>query len=127
MAKRSSAPKEIYVDPKEPTPEGVINVKRREPPPGGAPSMAPNVAPEVGGTQAPNYIGSTDPYAEGSYQEPGGVPNMGPLQPPTTWKLISQTVRQGPDGKAVVDVVFEVNDVIGATNYEVRVTKVVTT
>lgn len=38
--------------------------------------------------------------------------------------IVSQQVRRAPDGTNVIDVVIEVSDVVGATNYEFRVTKI---
>lgn len=46
------------------------------------------------------------------------------LRPPAWLKLISQTVRTGPTGIQVVDVVIEVEDVPGVTDYQPRVTKI---
>lgn len=38
--------------------------------------------------------------------------------------IVSQQVRRAPSGENVIDVVVEVSDVVGATKYEFRVTKV---
>jgi hypothetical protein len=46
------------------------------------------------------------------------------LRPPSWIKVISQTVRKGPTGIQVVDVVIEVEDVPGVDDYQVRITKV---
>ena len=45
------------------------------------------------------------------------------LPTPQWMNIIDQQVRIAPDGKAVVDVVIELEDVSGATEYDVRVTK----
>ena len=45
------------------------------------------------------------------------------LPTPEVLTIISQTVRIAPDGKAVVDVVIEITDVAGPTEYDIRVTK----
>lgn len=45
------------------------------------------------------------------------------LDVPGTFEVVSQTVRTGPDGSQVVDVVIEIEDVNGAVNYEVRMSK----
>lgn len=45
------------------------------------------------------------------------------LQTPQWLIVSSQTVRIGADGRTVVDVVLEVEDVPGAEDYELRVTK----
>lgn len=46
------------------------------------------------------------------------------LETPDVFSIISQTVRIGSDGRQVIDVVFEVEDVSGASGYEIRVSKV---
>lgn len=38
--------------------------------------------------------------------------------------IVSQQVRRAPSGENVIDVVLEVSDVVGATKYEFRVTKI---
>lgn len=45
------------------------------------------------------------------------------LPTPQWMNIIDQQVRIAPDGKAVVDVVIELEDVTGATEYDVRMTK----
>lgn len=45
------------------------------------------------------------------------------LPTPQWMNIIDQQVRIAPDGKAVVDVVIELEDVSGATEYDVRVAK----
>lgn len=45
------------------------------------------------------------------------------LPTPQWMSIVSQQVRISPDGKAVVDVVIELEDVTGATEYDVRITK----
>lgn len=48
----------------------------------------------------------------------------GEVLPTPQWmNIIEQQVRIAPDGKAVVDVVIELEDVSGTTEYDVRVTK----
>jgi hypothetical protein len=42
------------------------------------------------------------------------------LMPPENITIIDQIVRKGPDGRTVVDLVIEVQDMPGATEYEVR-------
>lgn len=44
------------------------------------------------------------------------------LEPPGSFEILSQTVRTGPDGTQVIDIVIEVEDMPGATDYDVRVT-----
>lgn len=45
------------------------------------------------------------------------------LQVPGSFEIVSQTVRTAPDGRQVVDIILEVEEVEGAVKYEVRVTK----
>lgn len=46
------------------------------------------------------------------------------LQPPDTVTIIEQVFRKGADGRTVVDLVIEVEDVPGAQTYEVRTSTV---
>lgn len=62
-------------------------------------------------------VGTDIPPDEG-----GVVDTPGTLQTPQTISVVSQTVRITADGTTVVDVVLAVEDIAGATNYEVRVT-----
>lgn len=48
----------------------------------------------------------------------------GVLAVPDGFSIAEQSVRTGPDGTQVVDVIIEVDDIDGAVNYEVRLTKV---
>lgn len=45
------------------------------------------------------------------------------IDTPQIISVISQTIRRGPGGNNVVDVVLEVEDVEGASSYEFRVAK----
>ena len=45
------------------------------------------------------------------------------LDPPSSFTVISQTVRTGNDGTQVVDVVIDVEDIAEAIDYEYRITK----
>jgi hypothetical protein len=45
------------------------------------------------------------------------------LDIPGSFSIVSQTIKTGADGRQVVDVVIDVEEVPGATNYNVRVTK----
>lgn len=46
------------------------------------------------------------------------------LDVPDDFVVFSQTIRRSPGGQQVVDVILQVEDIIGAENYEVRVTKI---
>lgn len=45
------------------------------------------------------------------------------LPTPQWMTIVDQQVRIAPDGKAVVDVVIELEDITGATEYDIRMTK----
>lgn len=45
------------------------------------------------------------------------------LEVPTILSIVSQTVHRTSVGNEVIDVVIEVEDIAGVTNYEFRVTK----
>jgi hypothetical protein len=53
------------------------------------------------------------------------TPILGPpdLRPPDTCIVTSQTVRVASDGRFVVDVLLEIEDILGVADYDVRVTK----
>lgn len=53
----------------------------------------------------------------------GGTP-AATVPTPDIIGIVSQQVRRSPSGDNVIDVVLEVSDVLGATKYEFRVTKV---
>lgn len=46
------------------------------------------------------------------------------LKPPAGMKVVSQEIRHKPNGSIVVDVVIEFDEVKGATDYDIRTTKV---
>lgn len=45
------------------------------------------------------------------------------LPVPQSINIVSQTIRIAPDGSSLVDVVIEIDDIPGVTNFDVRVTK----
>lgn len=49
------------------------------------------------------------------------LPPAGGLRPPGRITVIESRVRQGPGGKDIVDLIIDVEDMPGATEYEVRV------
>lgn len=61
-----------------------------------------------------------------AYAEPddgggtGGETSPGVLLPPDNIYVVDEVFRRGADGRTVVDLVFEVDDVEGATEYEIR-------
>ena len=61
-------------------------------------------------------------YEDEASDEPDeDVPND-ILEPPGSFEIVSQTVRTAPDGRQVVDIVIEVEDMPGASDYEFRIT-----
>lgn len=69
--------------------------------------------------------GNPDAATDPTGSESGGNRGHGELDPrpvvsPGVITVKSQTLRQAEDGTTVVDVVFEFEDVPGATGYEVR-------
>ncbi|HEY6019984.1 MAG TPA: hypothetical protein VIY48_08795, partial [Candidatus Paceibacterota bacterium] len=46
------------------------------------------------------------------------------LLPPNNVSVVSQTVRVATDGRSVVDVVLEVDDIPGVIQFDVRLSKV---
>lgn len=82
-----------------------------------------------------DVIDADDVLVDGSDTDDGGIidtPNVptdddgegAEVLPTPQWmNIIDQQVRISPDGRAVVDVVIELEDVTGATEYDVRITK----
>lgn len=50
--------------------------------------------------------------------------NNDTLPTPQSLSIVQQTIKFAPDGRAYVDVIVEVEDVPGITNYELRINKV---
>jgi hypothetical protein len=70
---------------------------------------------------------SDDTIAEGDVESPVDSVvdgNNDVLQPPGEITIVSQTVKVADDGKFAVDVVIDVEEIPGVTNYETRLTKV---
>ncbi len=54
---------------------------------------------------------------------PASGGDLGQLPVPNDMKIISQTLRVGPDGKITVDVVIETSDFPGIEEFEAKLTK----
>jgi hypothetical protein len=73
--------------------------------------------------------GSDDSSIDGGVSDTPNIPSDDDgegaevLPTPQWMNIIDQQVRIAPDGKAVIDVVIELEDVTGATEYDVRMTK----
>lgn len=90
---------------------------------------------EEDGVTYDDVIDADDALVDGSDMDDGGISDTpsvptdgdgegGETLPTPQWMtIIDQQVRIAPDGKAVVDVVIELEDVTGATEYDVRITK----
>lgn len=63
-----------------------------------------------------------DSFGE-EYEDLHGEGDGADIPAPEYINVVSQTVRTAPDGRQVIDVVIEVESVMGALNYEMRVTK----
>lgn len=64
----------------------------------------------------------TDGGGEGSSAPHVELPNSTPegLQPPQNVRVVEQVYRRDAAGKTVVDLIIEVEDMPGATEYEIR-------
>lgn len=75
-----------------------------------------------------DYGTTVNDTGSGSGYDPGEAASLfggggSVIQPPTSFSIVSQTVRIAPDGSAVVDVVLEFPDSPGIKAVDVRVTK----
>lgn len=70
------------------------------------------------------FLDSIEDLGDDSDFLDGGGSNSGGLGVPTNIVIKSQTLHQTTGGQSSVDVVVSFDDVIGATNYETRITKV---
>lgn len=122
---------EVTLDPRLFIPDGVIDigVKSSEIDPD-LPTPNPDDTEDLDATSG----NSTDTPGTGDggevvYTPPtnNDIPTEGGdvdrLPTPQTLVIVSQTIRIAPDGSSLVDVVVEVEDIPGVTNYDVRVTK----
>ena len=105
----------IEIDPSNFLPPGVLNLRYTNT----APPSSSYTLPED-----PTLITPSDPSQPPLPPTDGGSKPPA-LRPPATCTVVSQTVRVVADGSFVVDLVLDVEDVPGVTNYDVRVTKAV--
>jgi hypothetical protein len=110
----------VTVDPRLFVPDGVIDLKK----------TTPETDTENPGDVLDNLDvldGDTTDSAAVLYDTVDTAASVGAendmLPTPQGFVVVLQTVRFAPDGRAVVDVVVEVEDVPGITNYELRVNK----
>lgn len=100
------------VDPRFFLPEGIIDAR-------------PANQDETKAYRNPEFIVEQEPESLNSLEiasgaEPG---TASVLSAPNFINIVSQVVRFTSDGSQVVDVTIEVEDVIGAENYDIRMTK----
>lgn len=102
---------EVVIDPQFFVPSDVVGIR-----PAGTEDLIPD-DPDQDYLSGVDYDSAIiDPTSVGT----GPVDSTNTLQTPQTVSVVSQTVRFTADGASVVDVVIAVEDVLGATNYEVR-------
>jgi len=74
--------------------------------------------------EQPQYTDNPD---DAEYEDPSlddsNPSDVNVIQTPQWLSIISQTVRIGSDGRTVIDVLLETEDVMGAEDYELRTTK----
>jgi hypothetical protein len=105
---------EVTVDPRLFVPEGVIDMSVK--------------SPEIDPDNPVDVPDIDEGVAPGEIISDAGADNISNLEDftlptPNSVTVVEQTMRFGPDGRAVVDVVIEVEDVPGISNYDVRTTK----
>lgn len=115
MAENAVQPSVKKVDPMFALPEGVTDAAYG---PVSEPMVREGVEiDEFGAVETVDPADATDLVSE-----PDG--NNGILlDTPDILGVVSQTLRRSPGGLNVVDLVIDVEDIAGAANYEVRVTK----
>lgn len=121
---------EVTLDPRLFIPDGVIDigVKSTEIDPDNPTPTADTGETSDDATDSNSEVGTGD-GGEVVYEPPtnddipteGGESDM--LPTPQFIEIVSQTIRIAPDGSSMVDVVINVEDIPGVTNYDVRVTK----
>src|SRR5574338_45643 len=112
MAKRERT-KIVYVDPLFYVPPGVEYRSKKEIP-GGTEPVDPDFNPdEMDGSVGEPF----EPTPTGVDPAPSGK-----LATPTSFRVVEQVLRVNKNGNTVVDLIVEVGDVKGATDYEFRVT-----
>lgn len=101
----------VTVDPRLFVPDDVIDIKVK----------SPEIDPENPSDVPTGEEGEIIVDAEGA----DNISNLQDftLPTPNSVTVVEQTIRFAPDGRAVVDVVIEVEDVPGVDNYDVRTTK----
>jgi hypothetical protein len=115
MSSRNPIQGPSHLDPLFPIPDGLVDFEHTDAPVGSLPGYDVEDYTEL----STNEIEDEDSYYEVDDDEM--VPD---IDTPSTFTVISQTIRTLPSGMQVVDVVAEVEDIPGALNYEFRVVKI---
>lgn len=96
----------ITIDPNFLLPPGLIDVTQRD------------VETEELEYDGEEVTESNEEVVDAGYVDPDH------LETTQTFLVVNETVRVLPDGSSVVDLIVELDDIPGITNYEARVTKV---
>jgi len=109
---------EIVLDPQFFLPPGIVGTR----------VLTPDEIAQRAGSYVEEEVEATFDYqddVEGEeFFDPGfTIDNPALLDAPSSVTIVSQTVRETAGGQSVVDVVIEVNDVPGVTEYQIRETK----
>jgi hypothetical protein len=120
---------EVNLDPRLFIPDGVIDIGVKS---SGIDPENPTDTPSATSAEAIEGVevddsGTTDD-GEVHYDEPSNLPvesgdEEDKLPTPQYIEIVSQTIRIAPDGSSLVDVVINVEDIPGISNYDVRMTK----
>lgn len=111
---------EVTVDPRLFLPDGIIDMTTKSPE---IDPDAPTAFPASTGEDLEIVDGEVI-YDEGTDTSTGeGGFENDTLPTPQYILVLNQVIRIAPDGKALVDVTIDVEDIPGITNYEVRVAK----
>lgn len=105
------------VDPRFPIPLGLVDLAYEQD------NRAPFDSFQADAPETPidSGVGVVVPNIQGNKQS--GLAQAVAYQPPTNVSVLSQTVKILPDGSYIVDVLLDVTDVPGITEYDVRVSK----
>lgn len=104
------------IDPRFPIPGGLIDAEYKQ----DNNQIPVEFGPDAGGSTDASGVQVVD---IGGNVPPDAQQTTYAYQPPTNIAIVSQTVRILPDGSHLVDVLIDVTDVAGISEYEVRTTK----
>ncbi len=121
MAKRSTPVDKTPIDPLFAVPYGAEDqfVFSRE-----STDVEEEVSEYTDGSMADSWVEFDDEGNVIEYDDGYDDENAIELDTPDNFTIVSQTLRRAPGGQQVVDIVLQAEDVVGAVNYEIQVTKV---